>query len=185
MITRGFRWRTGGYLKSSLIVFLNLTPPISHAEDLINEFWAQHPEQRPKPKGSKQATTAKGGKGKLPLLEIVPSSKSKSRSRYDVIEDVMEVDEQPPKKKPRLTKASKPVSSSSAGAHSNGKSFSKLEQQATESADERGRVQNSSGSQSKKIQRLDLGNTSDLKTKVQAVETVEMSNGKLFYFVTL
>lgn len=173
MKTPGCRWRTGGYFKIALKVLHNLTPLISHAEDLITDFWEQHPEQRPRPKGSKQATTAKGGKGKLPSLGVA-YSKPESRSRH---EDTMEIDseDQPPKKKPRLTK--EPASSSSASARTNGKSFSRLERGATETAD--------SDNQSQKIQRLDLMNIPNLKAKVVSVETVEMYQGKLFYFVTL
>jgi len=154
-----------------------------HAEDLISDFWEQHPEQRPKPK--KQVTTTKGGKGKLPSLEMA-SSKSKSRSQYD---DAMEVDSDvdPPRKKPRLTKASKDTSSSSAGARDNGKSFSKLELEATESADEHdpAQAQVSASSQPQMVQRFDLMNIRDLRNKIQAVQTVEVNNGKLLYFITL
>lgn len=90
----------------------------------------------------------------------------------------MEVDsdDNPPKKKRRLANAS----SSSAGAGANGESFSKLKREATESAEERG-----PGNPSQMIQRFDLMNIRDMKNKVQAVQTVEISNGKLFYFITL
>ena len=178
MITRGCRWRTGGFLKSPRIVPSSLTLLFSHAEDLISEFWEQHPEQRPRPK--KQVMT-KGGKGKHPSLEVSPT-KSKSRSRY---EDAMELDsdDHPPRKKQRLTNASKRASSSSAAVHANGKSFSKLEKEATESADEHGVVL-SSGSQSQ-IPRLDHMNIRDPKEKVESVQTVELNNGRLYYFVML
>lgn len=174
MRTPGCRWKTGGYFEITLTALHKLTPLISHAEDLITDFWEQHPEQRPRSKGSKQATTAKGGKGKLPSLGVA-HSKPESRSRH---EDTMEIDseDQPPKKKPRLTKVSKPASSS-AGVRTNGKSFSKLEREATETAD--------SDNQSQMIQRLDLMNIPNLKAKVVSVETVEMYQGKLFYFLTL
>ena len=179
MITRGCRWRTGGFLKSPRTVPSNLTLLISHAEDLISEFWEQHPEQRPKPK--KQVTT-KGGKGKHASLEISPS-KSKSRSRY---EDAMELDsdDHPPRKKQRVANSSKYASSSSAFVRANGKSFSKLEKEATESTDEHGVVL-SSGSHSQTVPRLDLMDIRDVKVEVQSVQTVELSNGKLFYFVIL
>jgi hypothetical protein len=182
MITRGCRWRTGRFLQSPHTVPYNLTLLISHAEDLISDFWEQHPEQRPKPK--KQFPT-KGGKGKLPSLEIA-SSKSKSRARY---EDAMEVDsdDHPPRKKQRLSNASKHTYSSSTDARTNGKSFSKLEREATESADEGGPVQLqlSSRSQPGMVQRFDLMNIRDMRNKVESVQTVEMNNGKLFYFITL
>ena len=81
----------------------------------------------------------------------------------------MEVDpdDQPPRKKARL-------SPSSAGAPANGKSFAKLEREAQESADERG-----------PFHRLDLMNDPDIANKVQSVQTVEEVNGKLFYFINL
>lgn len=166
-----------GSLKSPYTVPYNLTLLISHAEDLIQDFWEQHPEQRPKPK--KQVTT-KTGRGSIDI----GSSKSKSRSRY---EDAMEVDsdEHPPRKKQRLSSASKHTSS--AGGRANGKSFSKLEREATGSADERGSVQAqlASDSQSHMVQRFDLMNIRDMKNKVDSVQTVELNNGKLFYYLTL
>jgi len=169
-------------LTITITVPYNLTPLISHAEDLINDFWEQHPGQRPKPKGSKHAITPKGGKGKLPLSEGT-SLKTKSRSRH---EETMEIDSegQPPKKKSRLTKVSNPVSSSSAGARTNGRPFSKLGRDDTESADEHG-LPISSDNQGQKVQRLDLMNIPDLTAKIRSVETVEMHQGKLFYFLTL
>ena len=176
MIIRGCRWRTGGFFKSPHTVSSSLTLLISHAEDLISEFWELHPEQRPKPK--KQVTT-KGGKGKQTSLEISPS-KSKSRSRY---EDAMEVDsdDHPPRKKQRLTNASKHASSSAA-AHANGKSFSKLEKEATESTDEHGAVLSSS-SRSQTVPRVDLRKMK--RDELQCVQTVELNNGQLFYFIIL
>lgn len=163
--------------KITLTILHNLTPATSHAEDLVNDFWEHHPEQRPKSKGS-----AKGGKGKPPSLEV-GSLKTKSRSRH---EDSMEIDSEipPPKKKSRLTKVSKPASSSSAGARANGKSFSKLAREATESTDELTR-QNTSKNSAQKVERLDLMHIPDFRAKVRSVETVEMHNGRLFYFLTL
>jgi len=35
------------------------------------------------------------------------------------------------------------------------------------------------------VQRFDLMNIRDMKNKVQSVQTVEINNGKLFYFITL
>jgi len=166
-------------LKSPFRGFHNLTSLISHAEDLINKFWEQHPEQRPKPKGPK------GGKGKFPSLEVV-SAKSKSRSRH---EDAMEVDsgDEAPRKKARLTKDSKPVTSSSTNARTNDKSLSRLERETTESADDRGSAHPHStpDNQPQKIQRLDTMDINDFRAKVQKVDTVEMSHGKMFYFLTL
>jgi len=155
-----------------------------HAEDLISDFWEQHPEQHPKPKNQ---VTTKGGKGKLPSLEI-SSSKSKSRSRY---EDAMEVDSDDRPKKQRYN-AWKRASSSSAGAsaRANGKSFSKLKREATESADEHALVvaQPPSDTEDKElVKRFDLMNISrtDMRNKAESVQTVEMNNGKLFYFINL
>jgi hypothetical protein len=159
-----------------------LIPLISNAEDLINDFWEHHPEQRPKPRGSKQATSSKGGKGKLPSVEIASSSKSKSHSRY---EDAMEVDsDHPPKRKSEITKVSK---TAFLGTRKSAKPFSKLGREGTEEADDRTLIQPpfAPDGPSSKVQRLDLMGISDLKTKVESVDTVEMNHGKLFYFITL
>ena len=187
MITRGCRWRIGGFLKSSRTVPSSLTRLISHAEDLISDFWEQHPEQRPRPKN--QATT-KGGKGKLPSLEISSprsKSKSKSRSRY---EDAMDVDfdDRPQRKEQRLTNASKHASSSSAGARANGKSFSKLKQEATESADEHTLAEAQPSSEDRELYaRFDLMkiSRSDMRERAESVETVERYNGELIYYINL
>ena len=94
----------------------------------------------------------------------------------------MEVDsdDHPPKKKRRLANVANHASSSSVGAGANGESFSKLKREGTESADER-----VPGNPLQMIQRFDLMNIRDMKNKAQAVQTVEFSNGKLFYFITL
>lgn len=114
-------------------------------------------------------------------------SKSKSRSRY---EDAMEVDsdDRPQRKEQRLTNASKHASTSSAGARANGKSFSKLKREATESADEFALGLGQPSEMDRElVQRFDLMNISknDMRDKAECVETVERNNGQLFYYITL